>query len=301
MTLSLTIERHRRHTVNLSGVTQITDPTTGDERFRAINIFADGSGSSVNLSSRQRTLRTTTPAARPAVKIAPRPVTPDNSGLMTVSSANTLLIGVAATAQTSGTIAGNLQLAAQSALTGNGTVAGSVENGGTVQPGTSSGTAILTITGVVTANSPTARSTSPSAATTDRHPIRSARCRRRASRPSGTFRRQPDQQLPRRKPQGKLPGHPDVRLAHGRFRDLQRALGRQRPRLPNNLQSGESDTDGCQRCHHRDAEHGPGHEQGGRLDDVQRRRLCPRSQDLASPCPGQQPSICQPASTAPTP
>ena len=41
----------RRRTVNLAGLTQITDPTTGDQVLPRINVTADGAGSIVNLSA----------------------------------------------------------------------------------------------------------------------------------------------------------------------------------------------------------------------------------------------------------
>ncbi len=48
---NLTIQASDGGSVNLSSVTQITDPTTGDQSYRAINVAADGAGSRVNLSA----------------------------------------------------------------------------------------------------------------------------------------------------------------------------------------------------------------------------------------------------------
>src|SRR5207253_4462513 len=38
-------------TVNLSGVTQVTEPTGGDARYTDVNIKSDGAGSTVNLAA----------------------------------------------------------------------------------------------------------------------------------------------------------------------------------------------------------------------------------------------------------
>src|SRR5204862_1564927 len=48
---NLTIQALSGGKVDLRNTTALTDPTTGDLRFRAINVRADGGSSSINLSS----------------------------------------------------------------------------------------------------------------------------------------------------------------------------------------------------------------------------------------------------------
>src|SRR4029077_9346472 len=48
---NLTIQAAAGGSIDLSGVTQIADPTSGNQSYRAINVAATGAGSIVNLSA----------------------------------------------------------------------------------------------------------------------------------------------------------------------------------------------------------------------------------------------------------
>ncbi len=141
---NFTIETLAGATVDLAGLAQINDPPLGDQSYRAVNVTADGLGSTLNLSSLASFVDSYGSSTGGPDRFST--LTAQNSGTLTLSATQTTLTGVLATVQTGGTLTGNLQLA-QSTLQGNGTIVGNIQNGGTVQPGTSTGAGTLTVTG----------------------------------------------------------------------------------------------------------------------------------------------------------
>src|SRR5205085_1437874 len=135
-------------TVDLSATAQILDPNAGDQRYRAINITADGAGSTVKLNALTSFADFFT-GGGPNDQNRPATLTAQNHGSVVLGATNTLLTGVAATIQTAGTLTGNLQLAG-STLQGSGTLTGNLTNGGTVQPGSSTAAGVLAVTGSYT-------------------------------------------------------------------------------------------------------------------------------------------------------
>src|SRR4029077_3475688 len=131
---NLTIEAADQGKINLSHVTQIIDPAVGDSSFRAINVTADGSGSNVMLFALTNFQDNNAGSTTGGVNRSST-LTAQHGGAVTVEAATTLFTGVAIAVQTSGALNGNPQLAQNSVLSGNGTVFGLVENGGTIQPG----------------------------------------------------------------------------------------------------------------------------------------------------------------------
>ncbi len=131
--------------IDLSGTTSITDPNAGDQRYRAIDVTADGAGSTVDLSS--LTTFTDNYAGNTGGEDRSSTLVASNSGTVALATGvNSHLVGVLATVSSSGTISGNLQLSS-SVLQGDGTVTGNVINGGTINPGGGAVAGTLSISG----------------------------------------------------------------------------------------------------------------------------------------------------------
>ena len=135
-------------TVNLAGTASITVPDFGDQRQASIDVMADGNSSTVNLAGLTSFVDNYAGGLQNTDNWSSS-LTSQNGGALVVAGADSaaVLQGVISTVQTAGTIVGNLQLIQQSTLQGDGTIIGDLQNGGTVQPGTNSSAAILSVTG----------------------------------------------------------------------------------------------------------------------------------------------------------